>query len=104
MSADERLTFFGVGVVEELLSPVLRFLDDRGEIVELEQILKHIRQMQRHTDTDFQDTELLLPWLCLVWVEEQPASVEQQDWTSSLHKQQQNFREEVICILSCYLC
>lgn len=32
----------------------------------------------------FQDTELLLPRVFLVGVEEQHASVEQQDWMSSL--------------------
>lgn len=44
-------------------------------------------------ETDFQDTELLLPRVCLVWEEEeQPASVEQQDWTSSLKKVTSNDR------------
>lgn len=38
-------------------------------------------------DTNFQDNELLVPLICPVWEEEErPASVEQEDWTSSLKK------------------
>lgn len=48
--------------------------------------------MQRQTETDFQDAELLLPRVFLFGVEEQHASVEQQDWMSSLKDEASNSR------------